>query len=177
MKLCGDQLNYDSQYWMDDQITLFRPFNRYEFDQIMVREQLMTQSIKLLKIEVIDQNGQSRHTVLEKDQNRPLQQEFKQKQKSIGLKYVSGVQTPLELFCGKLYKSVKNHKPYWRINSFDRKSDKNIRVRLGGFFSRNPNKERKDLSGYQTSLECSGLGITDNISYHLKYANKSAGVR
>jgi len=52
-----------------------------------------------------------------------------------------------------------------------------MRVRLGGFFSRNPNKERKDLSGFDTSLECSGLGITDTVSYHLKHANRSAGVR
>jgi len=90
---------------------------------------------------------------------------------------VQGIQTPLELLCGKLYKNVKNHRPYWRINSYDVKNDKNMKIRLGGFFSRSPNRERKDLSGFDTSLECSGLGITDTISYHLKYANKSAGVR
>jgi hypothetical protein len=55
---------------------------------------------------------------------------------------LQGVENPLELFGGDYYKDITHFKPYWRINSYDIKTDKNIRVRLGGFFTKNINKSK-----------------------------------
>lgn len=146
----------------------------------MVRQAFLNLNVKVLKIEVVETDGSTRTVLLEKPVNRPLIEDFRQQTKSIQLKHLEGPCSPLELFCGTHYKHLTNLAPFWRINTYDIKSNKNMRVRLGGFFTRNAQRgkdSRKDLSGWPCSLECSGLGIRDSVSHYSQQGVRSAGVR
>ena len=77
MKLTGDDLQYNSQYWTNG-LTLNAdiPFERNRFDKSIVYDSFNKMNIKQILLECVDSNGDIRYTVLQKTKYRPLMNEF-----------------------------------------------------------------------------------------------------
>ena len=143
LKLTGRVMEYDNPLWTNHRQTPFQPFVQTDFDNCIVREEYHNKAVKMVKIEVIDRNGEIRECILKKKKKRAMIDEFINEGQN-QLEYVVGCRNALDLILGGVNINYHVLKPYWRFNAQIKKGDRSVRVRLGTFFSRNQNCPTKD---------------------------------